>query len=1661
MSWNATRPGLRATAAVLAVLSACSQAPDQRVRAGGDTAARLLASGGRLVQDYGAFQVIEAPAALAAAADDAVPLDGRILLNAGAFDPATPGIRALRAAVLPARGRTLALVQLAGPIRPEWYQALLATGVRIVAYVPNDAYLVYGDAPALEALSGVARAGAFVRWSGAYLGADKLAPAAASATTSGAWSVQLVEDPAANAGTLAAIAAIEEEPSRSAAALGYVNVVARLPASALPVLAARPDVVSIQPWVEPAVRDERQAMIVAGQVAGSGPAGPGYLAWLAAKGFTQAQFTASGFGVDVTDSGVDNGTLAPNHFGLYVGGDVLGASRLAYARLEGTGHGGSTIEGCDGHGTINAHIIGGYVATDTAPHVDGAGYHYGLGIAPFVRVGSSVIFDPSTFTNPRYEDLLARAYRDGMRISSNSWGANTNLYTSDSQRYDALVRDAQPAASAVPSAGNQEMVIVFAAGNAGSSARSLGSPGTAKNVITVGGTEGVQPFGAADRCGIGDPFADAFDDIATFSSRGPTSDERRKPDLVAPATHVSGGVAQAPGQRTQPPASPLGQASSCFVASGVCAGPGTSAYFPVGQQWYTASSGTSHSTPAVAGAAALLRQWFVNQGRAPPSPAMTKAYLTNSARYLRGSGANDTLPSNSQGLGMVDLGVAFDGVGRFLLDQEPANLLTASGQTRAFTGAVSDPTRPFRVTLAWTDAPGSTAGAAYANDLDLTVSVGGHTYRGNVFSGAASVTGGAADAMNNVESVFLPAGVTGPFTVTVTAANIVADGVPGNGSGLDQDFALVFYNVCTTAPPALLDLTVSVPGRNQVLLAWGDGAAAEYRVYRGVTAGGPYTLLGSTTSPTYLDTTVSGGATYHYVVRGVACAESPDSNEVSVVATGDCTLAPTFTGATAATSNGTATCGNTVTWDAATPSCGGTLSYEVFRSTSPGFAPGLANRIATGITGTSFLDDLNLASGATYHYVVRATETSATTTVTEANGIERSAPVHGPLVQVFLDDLDANRPPDAAASWIPITLSGTAGTLNLTSGCRHQSATSAYRFGAASTSCGGAYPNGVDALLSLGGGGIAVPAGTGARLEFSHWYDVENRWDGAWLVYSTTGPNGPWTAVDDAVSATAPYVSSGGYTGLLQGYPVRVWTGRNAGPNGALASVAVDLGALAGQTVWLGWRFHTDNSIVNEGYYLDDVRITSQAACTPRVPPPGTAVSLSLSAPASWIAGVPSVVTVSALDAAGAVAADYAGRATFTSSDGSAVLPASLPFTGGTATASVELRTAGPQTIAVTDPANPAMAARASTVVTAGAAARLEFVEQASPAVAGAPMTPAPAVAIRDAFGNVTSSTAPVTVALAGGAVDARLSGATTAAAQAGVASFPALAIDRAADGYRLVASSPGLPAATGASFGISPAAAERLVFSQGPADLVAGRAFPRAIRVEAHDRFGNLATGFEGGVTLALARNPGSARLVGRSTATAVSGTATFPDVSIQRAGVGYAMSAAASGLPEVVTEAFAVVPAAAARLALTGLPASIDADATATVAVVAYDAWDNVAAGYAGTIRLGASDRAARLPADAQAVAGVASGLRVAFHTPGTQVLTVEDVGDRALLGSATTAVAGRPGGGSGAAGGGCGCGAGSPGEAGLVLALAALWRSAVAPRRRDGRRGPARVP
>jgi hypothetical protein len=772
--------------------------------------AQVIAAGGVPIGDYGSYRLYDVPLSVLTR-KLGEPRDNYnfILLNAGRLDTSTSEVQAKRKSIGKFAGKRLHLVQFAGPVQPSWRQELLDAGVRIVSYIPQNAYLVYGDADKIARIQTLASTVSRYQWDGEYLNEYKIHPAARARKTD-QFAIQLVADAQANAETLKLLDGLKlaqrNPPHR---VLGFLNIIVRLRAADLDSIAARPDVISIQPLSPPKKLDERQDQIVAGNLSNNVPSAPGYLAWLAGMGFTEEQFTASGFVVNISDSGIDNGTTQPNHFGLYPGGNTNDVSRVVYSRLEGTSNSPSTLEGCDGHGTINAHIIAGFDDGTNFPFADSAGFAYGLGACPFARIGASVIFDPDVWTSPDLSQLESDAYNDGVRIDSNSWGDgdDNGSYGIFCQEYDALVRDAQLSNMANPSFGNREMVVVFAAGNSGPNPQTIDQPGTAKNVITVGGADNVQAFGGADGCGVGDNQASSANEIANPSSRGPCADGRAKPDLVAPATHISGGLVQAPDP------GPLGTADVCFNGDSLCGGP-VGLFYPPGQHFYTASSGTSHAAPCVAGGCALLRQYFINQSLVPPSPAMTKAWLMNSARYMTGATVNDTLPSPSQGMGELDLGASFDGVPRLLRDQQAADTFSASGQTRVFKGSIANTNIPFHVTLAWTDAPGNTAGASYNNDLDLTVTVGGEAYFGNVFNGNHSVPGGAADSVNNVESVYCPAGISGSFTITVTAANINSVGVPNAANKLLQDFALVVYNADADGPPVIVTAGAALTAEN-------------------------------------------------------------------------------------------------------------------------------------------------------------------------------------------------------------------------------------------------------------------------------------------------------------------------------------------------------------------------------------------------------------------------------------------------------------------------------------------------------------------------------------------------------------------------------------------------------------------------------------------------------------------------------------------------------------------------------------------------------------------------------------------------------------------------------------------------------------------------------
>jgi len=109
--------------------------------------------------------------------------------------------------------------------------------------------------------------------------------------------------------------------------------------------------------------------------------------------------------------------------------------------------------------------------------------------------------------------------------------------------------------------------------------------------------------------------------------------------------------------------------------------------------------------------------------------------------------------------------------------------------------------------------------------------------------------------------------------------------------------------------------------------------------------------------------------------------------------------------------------------------------------------------------------------------------------------------------------------------------------------------------------------------------------------------------------------------------------------------------------------------------------------------------------------------------------------------------------------------------------------------------------------------------------------------------------------------------------------------------------------------------AATQWAFTQEPSGIAAGVAITPAVRVEAQDGSGSVATDFTGDVTLALQNDPtgGAAALLGTVTVAAVSGVATFDDISVDTVGTGYTLRAFGGGLTDAVSGTFDVTPGAA----------------------------------------------------------------------------------------------------------------------------------------------------
>ena len=665
-----------------------------------------------------------------------VPGARLLRLARGSFDPLTtplqerPGLRS--GLLAKATGDEYYIIQLRGPVLPEWKKALLAAGAQLHDYIPDYAFLARLSGSAKKAVEGLD----FVRWVGPYLPAHRLAPSIARRFESA-----VAAPGVAHAGEAGENVIVRETKapteldvvivlfkgtdmtatSRSIVSLGgrildavdgkyKEKVVATVPVTAIGDIAVLPGV----KWIEP-----KPVWKLFNNVAAT-MMGARYQ-------WDTHGLHGSGQVVAVADTGLDQGSTSPGSL-LDDFEDGSGNSRVITI-LDTAGDGNKSDT--NGHGThVAGSVLGNGMDSGSTPSTHTYPDTAVVGMAP----ESSLVFQ-ATMNNSSgglvipsdLNTLFNAAWAQGATIHTNSWGSSVySAYDSECQDVDENSWD------------NKNFTILFAAGNEGVDTDadgvidrfSIGSPAGAKDCITVGASEndrsGQQYEYPQNTCNTatwgwfdsqsfstspiyGDGMSDDPVGIAAFSSRGPVLDDRVKPDIVAPGTFVLS---------VKSSLVSWSQWGQCGLSSDL-------------KPYYLFMGGTSMATPLTAGLCALIREYFTDgnyAGITNPSSALIKAMLINSALDLSpgqyGTGATreipTTRPNDVEGWGRPRLDQGLFPVSprnNIIYDISPG--LSTDGQG-TYNFIVNDSSYPLNVTLVWTDYPGSpVSGGGLVNDLDL------------------------------------------------------------------------------------------------------------------------------------------------------------------------------------------------------------------------------------------------------------------------------------------------------------------------------------------------------------------------------------------------------------------------------------------------------------------------------------------------------------------------------------------------------------------------------------------------------------------------------------------------------------------------------------------------------------------------------------------------------------------------------------------------------------------------------------------------------------------------------------------------------------------------------------------------------------------------------
>ncbi len=582
------------------------------------------------------------------------------------------------------------LLQFPGPIRPEWKRAVERQGVELLWYVPRYALVARVPTAAVATVAALPE----VRWLGLDQPAYKLCPGLERAT--GLKTLIVVFHYQENEQALLADLAV----------LGAGNVLTEfnawnksvkldVDATQIPAIARLNGVY----WIEPYSKMTPDNMDVQ---------------WVDQRGYSASDTTRTVWHKGVYGRGMLVGlidypmNIAHDQFRDPVN-NTPGPNHRKVVAYRGT-------QGSMEHGT---HTAGTLCGSDD--EVGGTSWHDGL------AKGARVFFQ--NFNNlPTDWDMnvFFRGPDSGLDVTVDSLRAlDHSMSFSRKDTYNIYIFTDMTADQFIW--GHRKFMHCNSMGNMGSN--QMGHPVNAKDIISTGGTE---------------PGTQCRQFYPT-SSRGPTTDGRRKPQLVSPADNIM------------------------------------SAYY-LNPSGYEALSGTSMATPNMTASMALIRNYF-QLGYYPTGDTLTGTKMGISAALNKAVGIvgadNDmsgyTVPDNNVGWGRVDLDSSLYFAGdtsKLWVTDDTVGLQT--GDSALFLVNVADASKPFRVTLCWSDYPG-TPRAAYicVNDLDLMViSPGAVEYKGNVYSSGQSTTGGNYDSLNVEECTRLNSPEVGVWTIKVKARNV-------------------------------------------------------------------------------------------------------------------------------------------------------------------------------------------------------------------------------------------------------------------------------------------------------------------------------------------------------------------------------------------------------------------------------------------------------------------------------------------------------------------------------------------------------------------------------------------------------------------------------------------------------------------------------------------------------------------------------------------------------------------------------------------------------------------------------------------------------------------------------------------------------------------------